>query len=384
MAIQLRSKICVNIFNSIPKNAIPSHLKNKIVFSTWHTDLNPNLDEAAKYVLFREWTAGARLKKAIDSMQKYIEKERSGIFVLQKLGKCNTISGKVNSVKAVKNLLKEMGYEVYVRQYSNGKRSPSYLTAFDPKKYRMLHHESVYISKTPQEPLRREGLTIKEIKEQNYGLEYGRSVYVTLLSHLSSGKPVCVINVHLPLLQGKKEGLEVINKTAEKYVKLDPETAIIISGNFNSFTGEKSMDSIKSYLKLNDATKNILFPDKKFHNSTFLAPVYDLGTFKDTPNLNVEKINKNPKILREAVIKFFNENCDIKRGHLDHIFTFNMEPMGGLRAIPFPMFKDFKDHYNEKYLKKNTVKHAQETEKRGPIFASTHPLLTKTFFLNDE
>lgn len=320
-----------------------------------------------------------RIKKALtDIIQTYspdVIQLQEGRDFITKFG------DRVEGVEPLVLFLREQGYNVSTQRYNSSEKAMTYITATKPK-FVIDGHSAKYMSKTENQPTDRL-LPLAEIKENNFGEEFERCVFITKMH--DGRNQYYVFNIHMNMtLNSRLESCKLLKKWTHELIDKDPKVKIIMAGDFNTFPqsgGSEQIEIMVTDSKLDEVTKVLSLPNGKRSPTSFIAFLSDFSYHEQEPEIKAkisEFMKMDPQTRRLAIIEIFTNNCEAfghaLGGHLDRVFQYGFKS-GRSILLPTPQFKDFDiDKFSDKYVKEFMLRHANDN---SPAFASDHqPVLT--------
>ena len=363
---------------------------------------------------FPEWRVNNRMPLILQWLGKIIEEKQPDVIHLQEARKFVTKFGdEVDSLTPLVNFLSVRDYHVKTAQYNPSDKSFSYITAIKLSKYDVVNTLSLYLTKTPEKATDH-SLPLDQIKDNNFGEEWERSVFITkftpkvpnkvnvindipqVLTDFINNKVVpkvpkdyindiysyvfsdsvqnyYSINVHLSL--GKNHRLEackLITKWVAEIKRNDPTAKIIISGDFNSFPdcgGSEQIAIMKESL-YHASEKLQLIDTKEKINWSFIAFPYDFANNEQRLNKRLYLESLDPETRKREILNIFEKECSAICGQLDQVFLYNF--VGSENYLIPTTFNNELKEFTEDSVKKYILNNSD-----GPAFASDHqPVLS--------
>ena len=347
---------------------------------------------------FPEWRAEARAPYIMKNLDKIIQQEHTDIIQVQEARKFTTkFQDRVDSVTYLVDFFHAQGYEVLVQPYNQtGERSFQFITAYNPKSFRLENSYIRYLTQTPDAPTPRpsiEGKSVEEkrsildqIKDHNYGVEWERGVFITGLRDLETNKVVYSFNVHLDIpLNIRMKSSELLVSFVKEIIETDSEANVLMSGDFNSFPDWGGDDQLKLLNEavldgqslLSESTRDLKLRNGTSIDFSFIAFPYDFAANEKRLNLTQTLCDMPPAERREKIINVFQTECQALGGKLDHMFfSRGLDPIK-TALIPAVTTDEEPASYQEKDVKEFILRTAQEQNQ--PAFASDHQPICSTF-----
>ena len=271
---------------------------------------------------FPQWRAKERSPAIVETLGKLIQANRPNIIQIQEGRKfVSKFGDEVDSVTPVVQFLKTQGYEVLIKPYNGGggDKAFKFITAYDPKTLSLSDSSTYmrYFTKTPMQPTPRPSEVtenkeeaakiMSSIKDNNFGVEWERGVFIAGFKDPRTGQKIYSINVHLDIpLDCRKKSSELLVKFVEEIIAKDPKAKIVISGDFNTFPqwgGAEQMDIINNAVLngqplLNEASRNLKLPDGSNADFSFIAFPYDFAANDKRLNMTQSLIAMSPTTRR--------------------------------------------------------------------------------------
>lgn len=336
---------------------------------------------------FPELRINARMPRIIAVLEEIIDEEFPDIIQIQEARDFKTKHGdRVAAVAPLVKFLTDQGYNVSTEQYNLSDSSMTYITA-TKKEFIIDGHKAKYLTKTEDSPTDH-SLPMAEIKDNNFGEEFERCVFITQM-HDVKGQKYFVFNVHLLMtLLSRLESCKLLRKWAHAIVARDPKVKIIMTGDFNTFPqwgGPEQLSIMTTDSVLEEVSKTLILPNEKQINTSFIAFLPDFSYHEQEALIKAEMAKfpmMDPQTRRAAIVEVFTNNCQAfghaLGGQLDRVYQYGFKS-GVSILIPTPQFDDFNiDLFSEQYVKSFILRHAFDS---SPAFASDHqPVLTKLEF----
>ena len=318
----------------------------------------------------------------------------------------------------LKSAFEGHGYRVEVVNYNEtGDKAFKYITAYDPAVLQLKGGYVRYLTLTPDRPTDRSG-TEADIKKNNLGSLFERSVFIARFEHVELKEPVYSTNVHADLPNDHRvHASQVLVDCVLEILANEPDAKIVMSGDFNAFPEPgRRTDEQLAILKnasfdqaplLNEASDPLLYPNKTEATCTFVGFPYDFfgvpieGTRINNTELKdlIERLppadrahaeqvfGKMPSPFqltrflsaltdvgcRKLMIGLIYEQCRAVGGKLDRSYYRGFDS-SKCKLVPAPQFSDApNDIEDDKAVKDYVLAHHDE----GPAYASDHqPMVT--------
>lgn len=100
-----------------------------------------------------EWRSSARMPELQKFIASYIEDYKIDFIQIQEGRKMVNKYGELfDSVTPMADFLAGEGFQVITRGYNPDPKSFTYITAFNPARFELVDYDSLYLTKTPQNP----------------------------------------------------------------------------------------------------------------------------------------------------------------------------------------------------------------------------------------
>lgn len=372
---------------------------------------------------FSEWRVNNRIHLILKWLGKIIEEKSPDVIHLQEARKFVTKFGdEVDSLTPIVGFLTTRGYNVKTAQYNPSDKSFSYITAIKTNKYNIVDTLSLYLTKTPEKATDH-SLSLDEIKDNNFGEEWERSVFITkfttkpkrqkrenlindipqnLLKFINNDIKLIMlkdyindipetftkiikcesdcqtyysINVHLSMTEKHRlEACKLLKKWITSIIENDPKSKIMISGDFNSFPDRKGPEQIEIMRSCDDlyhsSDKLYLIDSDQKIDWSFIAFPYDFANNEQRLNKRQYLESLDPETRKKEIISLFEKECNATCGHLDHVFLYNF--ISSCNYLIPTTFNDELKEFTEESIKKYILDNSDK-----PAFASDHqPILT--------
>ena len=327
-----------------------------------------------------QWRVGDRMPKICASLAQIIESHQPDVIHLQEGRNFVTKFGdEVDSIHPLMAFLAAQGYQVSTEQYNPSDRAFSFITAIK-QGFEVDAYEKFYLSKTPGQATDR-SLPLTEIKDNNFGEEWERCVYIANF-HDAQGRKYRTTNVHLGISElHRKQACSMLQQDAQRVSLANPEVLQVQTGDMNTFPdwgGPAQLEIMKQNAVLQEVTENLTLQNGVKIHTTFIAFPFDFAA--DEKRLNDRSFKDHGASLgailaamsssaRKAKIgEIFATECKSLNGHLDRIYQHGFESASAT-LLPTPQFADFDlASFNEASVKDFIIRHHED----GPAFASDH------------
>ena len=343
----------------------------KVNIGSLNIDTNLQLETTFKK-LFPEYTVANRMDGIFKKIDHIIE-QGVDILCIQEGRKCTDKGISVNSVDPIVSHFSK-DYACEVKHYNNsGDKSFQYITALNTNKFAIGNSTRILLSEngeefSPTEAMNNElsQLSEEERKKQLNNLTrqhyfdqaFPRSIFITEATHKETAQQIFIINVHLGVFpeSHKSKSIEFIIKQVNELKEKNPNSVILLAGDFNSFADSGGIEQIKMLTDagLQELSATIKHPDGNnfYGNSTFIAYPYDYASYNadndvrdklNTIKNDIKQTEANSdtdtsakyKELRNKMVAIF-DDCSLKAktsatdqssalypitGQLDHIFV---------------------------------------------------------------
>jgi len=352
---------------------------------SWNIDTNIGLVEGGfAYDSYPECRVSNRMPHILNTLTRFVQEEKVDGFLIQE-GRSfvNRFGEVVNSVTPIVEKLEGLGFEVLTQKYNPSDLAFTYITAVRSSRFSMEAREVLFLTKSPNEPTDHHdhAARIQEIKDHNFGEEWERCVFTTVVKDIKSEEVVRLTNVHLGISKESRiEACRLMNANMQGRFNL-------YVGDFNAFpeegrgAAEQREAMVGDQGRLIEITRNLNMVSGDAIDWSFISFIYDFAA--NGPRLNAQFLERTGKTTtanlmaleptqrRKEIARIFTDECRALGGLLDLAFQSGFQK-SYVWLVPTPTRERLLD-YSEAAVKDYILRcHAEHV----PAFASDHqPLL---------
>jgi hypothetical protein len=188
-------------------------------------------------------------------------------------------------LSAFLQLFQSLNYNVSVQSYYDDVQSIWYIIAIDNYRFEFISKQTRYVSRTPDNPTVREGLTDDEIRANNFGEIHERCVLIVQAIDRATGRTFYLFNFHQGFPSLTIDGTEMIKSWIEELAP-NKKIGYFASGIFNTFPGSGGeeqiaiMNSIKDvfHVRMQNVPRkyDLVISDRKYFEQVLAG--LELGT----------------------------------------------------------------------------------------------------------